>query len=147
MGSNPNVGLFSLIFSPFFLSPPFLFSPLLSFFLSSPFHFPFQLRLLRHFNAQAFFSSKHAQMGFLCKNAPLICYCQYNSWFQSTPLKLPQRNIYIMMYISIINYNYIMTEERLSGLELLYIHRDTHFIPSPEDIYSKKANWRHVREN
>ena len=65
------------------------------------------------------------------------------------PLKLPQRNIYIMMYITIINnlQYYIMTEERLSGLALLYIHRDTHFIPSPEDIYSKKANWRHVREN
>lgn len=39
-----------------------------------------------------------------------------------------------------------MTEERLSGLAMLLIHRDTEFIPSPEDIYQRKANWRQVKQ-
>ena len=39
-----------------------------------------------------------------------------------------------------------MTEERLSGLAMLLIHCDTEFIPSPEDIYERKANWRQVKE-
>ena len=34
-------------------------------------------------------------------------------------------------------------EERLSGLAMPLIHRDT---PSPEDIYERKANWRQVKQ-
>ena len=34
-----------------------------------------------------------------------------------------------------------MTVERLSGLAMLLIHRDT---PLPEDINERKANWRQV---
>lgn len=40
-----------------------------------------------------------------------------------------------------------MSEERLSGLAMLCIRRDSEFIPSPEDVYQKKANWRHVKSN
>ena len=39
-----------------------------------------------------------------------------------------------------------MTEESLSALAMLLIHRDTEFIPSPEDIYERKANWRQVKQ-
>ena len=39
-----------------------------------------------------------------------------------------------------------MTEERLSGLAMLLIHHDTEFIPSPEVIYERKANWRQVKQ-
>ena len=35
-----------------------------------------------------------------------------------------------------------MDEERLSGLAMLLIHRGQKHIPSPEDIYGAKANWR-----
>ena len=35
-----------------------------------------------------------------------------------------------------------MTEERLSGLAMLLIHRGTDFIPVPEEIYGLKVNWR-----
>ena len=39
-----------------------------------------------------------------------------------------------------------MKEERLSGLAMLMIHhRDTELIPSPEEIYHGKANWRQVK--
>ena len=38
-----------------------------------------------------------------------------------------------------------MTEERLSGLAMMMIHRGTQFIPSPEEIYSQKSNWRHFK--
>ncbi len=38
-----------------------------------------------------------------------------------------------------------MTEERLSGLAMLLIHRGTEFIPTPEEIYSRKTNWRQLR--
>ena len=76
------------------------------------------------------------------------CHCYARS---SVVVRRDRVILYKMMYISIINnlqlHHDMMTEERLSGLAQLYIHRDTHFIPSPEDIYSKKANWRHIREN
>ena len=39
-----------------------------------------------------------------------------------------------------------MTVERLSGLAMLLIHRDTEFIPLPEDINERKANWRQVTQ-
>ena len=29
---------------------------------------------------------------------------------------------------------------------MLLIHRDTEFIPLPEDIYERKANWRQVKQ-
>ncbi len=32
-----------------------------------------------------------------------------------------------------------MTEERLSGLAMLLIHRGTELIPSPEEIFKRKA--------
>ena len=35
-----------------------------------------------------------------------------------------------------------LEEERLSGLAMLLIHRGQKHIPSPEDIYGAKANWR-----
>ena len=35
-----------------------------------------------------------------------------------------------------------MTEERLSGLAMLLIHRGTDYIPDPEEIYALKFNWR-----
>ena len=35
-----------------------------------------------------------------------------------------------------------MMEHRLSGLAMLLMHRGTKFIPTPEQIYSAKANWR-----
>ena len=39
-----------------------------------------------------------------------------------------------------------MTGQRLSGLAMLLIHRDNaDFIPSPEEIYQKKSNWRHLK--
>lgn len=38
-----------------------------------------------------------------------------------------------------------MTEERLSGLAMLLIHRGTDFIPDPEEIYALKFNWRQQR--
>lgn len=37
-----------------------------------------------------------------------------------------------------------MTEERLSGLAMLKIHRGTSFVPKPEEVYSRKANWRQL---
>ena len=40
-----------------------------------------------------------------------------------------------------------MAVERLSGLAMLLIHGDTEFIPPPEDIYERKANWRQVKQN
>ena len=40
-----------------------------------------------------------------------------------------------------------MTEERLSGLAMLLIHRGTEFIPTPEEIYSRKTNWRQLKSN
>lgn len=38
-----------------------------------------------------------------------------------------------------------MTEERLSGLAMLLIHRESDYIPSAEQIYSLKSNWRQFR--
>ena len=38
-----------------------------------------------------------------------------------------------------------MTEDRLCGLAMLLIHRGTNFIPSPQDVYSRKTNWRHFK--
>ena len=35
-----------------------------------------------------------------------------------------------------------MTEERLSGLAMLMVHRNSDVIPSPVDVYGKKSNWR-----
>ena len=35
-----------------------------------------------------------------------------------------------------------MSEERLSGLAMLMIHRESEFIPSPIDVYERKSNWR-----
>ena len=37
-----------------------------------------------------------------------------------------------------------MTEERLSGLAMMLVHRGTDYIPKPIDIYEKKPNWRHL---
>jgi hypothetical protein len=37
-----------------------------------------------------------------------------------------------------------MTEERLSGLAMLQIHRETEFIPTPEELYTRKSNWRKI---
>ena len=38
-----------------------------------------------------------------------------------------------------------MTEERLSGLAMLLVHRDSEYIPIPDEIYLRKANWRQLR--
>lgn len=35
-----------------------------------------------------------------------------------------------------------MKEERLSGLAILMLRRDSLFIPTPSDVYERKANWR-----
>lgn len=35
-----------------------------------------------------------------------------------------------------------MSQDRLSGLAMLMIHRGSQFIPTPEDVYARKANWR-----
>jgi hypothetical protein len=35
-----------------------------------------------------------------------------------------------------------MNEELLSGLAMLMIHRDSLSIPTPEDVYARKAKWR-----
>ena len=35
-----------------------------------------------------------------------------------------------------------MSQDRLSGLAMLMIHRGSEFIPSPREVYEKKANWR-----
>ena len=37
-----------------------------------------------------------------------------------------------------------MTEDRLSGLAVLLIHRVTDFIPTPKEIYDTKSNWRRI---
>lgn len=37
-----------------------------------------------------------------------------------------------------------MSEERLSGLAMMLIHRETEFIPTPEEIYTRKTNWRNI---
>ena len=37
-----------------------------------------------------------------------------------------------------------MTEDRLSGLAVLLIHRGTDFIPTPKEIYDMKSNWRRI---
>ena len=37
-----------------------------------------------------------------------------------------------------------MTEDRLSGLAMLLIHRGTSFIPTPKEIYDRKSNWRRI---
>ena len=37
-----------------------------------------------------------------------------------------------------------MTEDRLSGLAVLLIHRGTEFIPTPKEIYDTKSNWRRI---
>lgn len=38
-----------------------------------------------------------------------------------------------------------MTEERLSGLAMLLIHRGTEHIPTPKEVYSHKSNWRQIK--
>ena len=38
-----------------------------------------------------------------------------------------------------------MTGEHLSGLAMMLIHRGTEYIPSPEQIYSRKSSWRQFR--
>ena len=38
-----------------------------------------------------------------------------------------------------------MKEERLSGLAMMLVHRGTEYIPSPNDVYAKKANWRQYK--
>ena len=35
-----------------------------------------------------------------------------------------------------------MTEDRLSGLAMMLIHRGTEYIPTPQEVYSRKSNWR-----
>ena len=37
-----------------------------------------------------------------------------------------------------------MTEERLSGLAMMLIHRGTNYMPMPKDVYERKSNWRHL---
>ena len=37
-----------------------------------------------------------------------------------------------------------MTEDRLSGIAMLLIHRGTDFIPTPKEIYDMKSNWRRI---
>lgn len=37
-----------------------------------------------------------------------------------------------------------MTEDRLSGLARLLIHRGTDFIPTSKEIYDMKSNWRRI---
>ena len=37
-----------------------------------------------------------------------------------------------------------MTENRLSGLAMLLIHRGTDFIPTSKEIYYMKSNWRRI---
>ena len=37
-----------------------------------------------------------------------------------------------------------MTENRLSSLAMLLIHRGTDLIPTPKDIYDMKTNWRRI---
>ena len=37
-----------------------------------------------------------------------------------------------------------MTEDRLSGLAMLLIHRGMDFIPTPKEIYDMKSNWRRI---
>ena len=37
-----------------------------------------------------------------------------------------------------------MTEDRLSGLAMLLIHRERDFIPTPTEIYDMKSNWRRI---
>ena len=38
-----------------------------------------------------------------------------------------------------------MTEERLNGLAMLMVHRNTKYIPSIENIYQRKSNWRQIK--
>ena len=37
-----------------------------------------------------------------------------------------------------------MTEERLSGLAMMLIHRGTSCIPNPDEVYARKSNWRQL---
>ena len=37
-----------------------------------------------------------------------------------------------------------MSEDRLSSLAMLQVHRNTELIPKPELIYSRKSNWRYL---
>ena len=37
-----------------------------------------------------------------------------------------------------------MSEDRLSGLAMLHVYRNTDLIPKPELIYSRKSNWRYL---
>ena len=39
-----------------------------------------------------------------------------------------------------------MSQDRLSGLAMLMIHRGSEFIPSPQEVYEKKVNWRVMNE-
>ncbi len=38
-----------------------------------------------------------------------------------------------------------MTEDRLSGLAMMLIHRETEYIPTPQEVYSRKPNWRQFK--
>ena len=38
-----------------------------------------------------------------------------------------------------------MKEERLSGLAMMLVHRGTEYIPSPDDVYARKTNWRQYK--
>ena len=38
-----------------------------------------------------------------------------------------------------------MKEERLSGLAMLMMHRGTEYIPTTEEVYSRKSNWRQFK--
>ena len=37
------------------------------------------------------------------------------------------------------------TEERLCGLAMLFIHRESDYIPNPEELYLQTANWRQLK--
>ena len=38
-----------------------------------------------------------------------------------------------------------MKEEILSGLAMLMMHRGTEYIPTTEEVYSRKSNWRQFK--
>ena len=38
-----------------------------------------------------------------------------------------------------------MKEERLSGLAMLMMHTGTEYIPTTEEVYSRKSNWRQFK--
>ena len=58
----------------------------------------------------------------------------------------PVRDFFLHFITSSFGHISIMAEHRLSGLAMLLLYCDKpEYIPSPEEMYERKLNWRYLR--